>query len=156
MSVENISYRRARFSTRLPAGRLYTGAHSWLEKEGEGLWRIGLTRFATRMLGELVEFGFEVKPGDSVSVGQAIGSVEGFKALSQIYSAAGGTFAGDNPGLREDITRLDTDPYGEGWLYRVKGNPDTTAVDVHGYIAILDATIDRMLEKQKEGQEGGG
>lgn len=154
MSVENISYRRARFSTRLPADRLYTRAHYWLGRDGEGIWRAGLTRFATRMLGELVEFGFGVKPGDPVRVGQSIGSVEGFKALSEIYCAADGEFAGDNPGLREDITRLDTDPYGEGWLYRVKGNPDTTAVDVHGYIAILDATIDRMQEKEAQGGEG--
>jgi len=155
VTADNIPYRRARFSTRLPAERLYTAAHSWLARDGEGHWRIGLTRFATRMLGELVEFGFEVKPGDPIGVGQAIGSVEGFKALSQIYSAAGGEFAGENPGLREDITRLDTDPYGEGWLYRVKGDPDPAAVDVQGYIAILDATIDRMLEKQG-GQTGGG
>jgi len=156
VTQENIPYRRARFSTRLPADRLYTAAHTWLARDVEGQWRIGLTRFATRMLGELVEFNFEVKPGDQVRVGQAIGSVEGFKALSQIYCAAAGEFAGDNPGLREDITRLDSDPYGQGWLYRVKGDPDPAAVDVHGYIAILDATIDRMLEKQQEGQAGVG
>jgi hypothetical protein len=46
---------------------------------------------------------------------------------------------------------VDTDPYGKGWLYRVRGEPDGASVDVHGYIAMLDGTIDEMQRKQQEG-----
>src|SRR6185312_12180859 len=53
-----IAYKRSRFSTRLPTDRLYTPSHFWCAAEPEGVWRVGFTKFATRMLGDLVEFGF--------------------------------------------------------------------------------------------------
>jgi glycine cleavage system H protein len=52
--------------------------------------------------------------------------------------------------LKSDITLVESDPYGRGWLYRVQGRPDPASVDVHGYIAILDATIDRLLATRHE------
>lgn len=144
---QEIRYRRSRFSTRLPVDRLYTPSHYWLRQVAPGLWQVGFTRFATRMLGDFVEMGFEPRPGDPVTVGQTIGSVEGFKALTELYSVAAGAFAGGNPALEQDITLTDTDPYGEGWLYAVRGTPEPDSMDVHGYVALLDLTIDRMLEQ---------
>jgi glycine cleavage system H protein len=142
-----IRYRRARFSTRLPVGHFYTAAHYWLLEEEPGVWRVGFTRFATRMLGDFVELSWSAQPGDRVAVGDTIGSVEGFKALTELYSVTEGEFLGGNPALDEDITLPDTDPYGAGWLYRVRGAPEPNRMDVHGYVELLDATIDRMLEK---------
>jgi glycine cleavage system H protein len=43
---------------------------------------------------------------------------------------------------------VESDPHGQGWLYRARGHPDAASVDVHGYVAILDATIDRLLESR--------
>lgn len=140
-----IRYRRSRFSTRLPTGRRYALSHFWLSEEEEGIWRVGFTRFATRMLGEFVEMGFEATPGSEVSVGQCIGWVEGFKALTELYCVAEGEFLGGNPALEQDITLTDTDCYGQGWLYRVRGTPEPESVDVHGYVEALDLTIDTML-----------
>jgi glycine cleavage system H protein len=151
---ETVSYRRARFSTRLPVGRLYTPSHYWLLEVEEGLFQVGFTRFATRMLGDLVEYGFQVKGEEEVRAGQAIGWVEGFKALTEVYCAVEGRFIGGNPGLEKDVTLLDSDPYGSGWLYRARGTPDSNSVDMQGYMRILDATIDRMLMKQGEGGDG--
>ena len=133
---EEIRYKRSRFSTRLPTDRLYTAAHFWMrEDETEsGIWRVGLTKFATRMLGDLVEHGFEVRPGDTVNVGQTIGWVEGFKAISELYSVMTGEFLGGNPALEQDVTLMDTRPYGEGWLYRVRGEPDRESLPVEGYV----------------------
>ena len=146
-----ISYKRSRFSTRLPEDRLYTGAHYWLMEEEPGIWRVGFTKFATRMLGDLVEYAFSVEAGAKLTVGQEIGTIEGFKAVTTLYSAAEGEFLGAGATLESDITAVEADPYGGGWLYRVKGRPDPDSVDVNGYIAILDATIDRMLESRHEG-----
>src|SRR5687768_16814210 len=101
---EEIRYRRARFFTRLPVGHRYVKSHYWLVEEEPGVWRVGFTRFATRMLGDFVELGWEVKPGTTVEVGQAIGWVEGFKALSELYSVMSGEFLGGNPALDEDTT----------------------------------------------------
>jgi glycine cleavage system H protein len=139
-----VPYKRSRFQTRLPKGRLFTQSHFWLHEVEPGVWRIGLTRFATRMLGEIVEHGFEVKPGDAVKVGQTIGWLEGFKALTDLYCVADGTFAGGNPDLDADTTLLDKDPYYRGWLYQVRGTPEPNALPVEGYIHLLDATIDKM------------
>jgi glycine cleavage system H lipoate-binding protein len=52
--------------------------------------------------------------------------------------------------LKSDITLLESDPYGRGWLYAVRGRPESESVDVHGYVTILDATIDKMLESRHE------
>lgn len=139
-----LRYRRSRFSTRLPLDRRYTASHYWLLEEEPGLWRIGFTRFATRMLGDFVELEFQPRPGENIQVGQVLGWIEGFKAVTEIYSSAQGEFLGPNPVLEQDITRPDTDPYGEGWLYRVRGEPEPSATDAHGYAAILDAIVDKM------------
>ena len=61
-----ILYKRSRFSTRLPIDRRYTAGHYWLAEEEHGVWRVGFTKFATRMLGDLVEYAFSVYAGAAV------------------------------------------------------------------------------------------
>ena len=139
-----ILYKRSRFQSRLPRGRLYTASHFWLAEQEPGLWRIGFTRFATRMLGDMVEHGFEVKPGELVAVGQTIGWIEGFKAMTDLYCVANGSFAGGNAEAENDTNLIDKDPYGKGWLYAVRGAPDPNSLTVEGYMQLLDATIDKM------------
>ena len=141
---QTVSYKRSRFSTRLPTDRLYAPSHFWILPIETDLWRVGFTKFAMRMLGELVEHGFEVKIDESVKVGQTIGWIEGFKAITDLYCVLDGTFEGNNAGLDSDITLADSDPYGAGWLYVVRGRPDANATDVHGYTSLLDLTIDKM------------
>ena len=148
---DTLYYKRSRFSSRLPIDRLYTPSHFWVAQTEPGVWRVGFTKFATRMLGDLVEHGFGVKAGDAVTVGQTIGWVEGFKALTDIYCVIDGQFVGTNPALEKDVTLTDSDPYGEGWLYAARGVPEPNSVDVHGYTQLLDLTIDKMQEKAGEG-----
>jgi len=145
MKRETVAYKRSRFSTRLPLEYRYTPSHYWLRESEPGLWQVGFTKFAARMLGEMVEFDFKVQPGARIEPGQVIGWTEGFKAMSDIYSAASGEFLGANPALADAITLIDHDAYGSGWLYSVRGAPDPRHTDVNGYIAVLDATIDAML-----------
>jgi glycine cleavage system H protein len=146
--VPTILYKRSRFLTRLPVDRRYTASHYWLIEEESGIWRVGFTKFATRMLGDLVEYEFSVRPGDSVEIGQDLGWLEGFKAVSTVFSVAAGEFLGVGEGVRADITAADSDPYETGWLYRVRGTADPASVDVHGYIAVLNETIDRLLQSR--------
>jgi glycine cleavage system H protein len=150
---ETLYYRRSRFTTHLPRDRRYSPAHYWLLEESAGVWRVGLTKFATRMLGDIVEFEFSVFPGTNVSVGDDIGAIEGLKALSSVFAAGSGVFLGEGPSLRRNVTLAESDPYGEGWLYRLQGEPAADVVDVHGYVAILDATIDRMLASRHAGMD---
>ena len=148
MQNDVILYKRARFSTRLPVDRRYTAAHYWLLEETTGIWRVGFTKFATRMLGDLVEYDFFIKEGGRIALGQEIGSIEGFKAITAVYSVAEGKFLGIGDGFSSDITAVESDPYGRGWLYKVQGKPDPESVDVQGYVSILDATIDRLIESR--------
>jgi len=144
-----VFYKRSNFVAHLPASYLYSPSHLWIAAAGEGLWRVGYTKFATRMLGEMVDHQFEKQVGDAVKPGEILGSVEGFKAISDVYCIAEGKFAGGNPVLREKIELIGEDPFGEGWLYAVEGAPDARCMEVESYRQLLDTTIDRILEKQK-------
>lgn len=144
-SVTKLQYRRSRFSTRLPGDCRYTAAHFWLRPVGDGTWRVGFTQFATRMLGELVEHGFEVQPGSAIALGQTLGWLEAFKATSDLYSAGTGEFVARNESLDARPDRFDRDPYGAGFLYQFRGEPDRDAVDATGYARMLDSAIDKVL-----------
>lgn len=148
-----VHYKRATFVTQLPKSYLYTHSHCWLarvEDASTPCWRVGYTKFALRMLGELVDVQFECPAEAAVNAGDIIGSIEGFKAISDIYCAGTGTFRGGNPALTTSLAELTVRPYETGWLYEFAGEPDARALDVDGYRALLDATIDRMLEKQQQ------
>lgn len=149
-----VLYRRATFVTHLPVAYLYTPAHCWLARVGEdpaGMrWRVGYTKFALRMLGEVVDVQWERLPGQPVEPGDVLGSIEGFKALSDIYCAGRGRFAGGNPALQGALAAVNEQPYDAGWLYEFTGEPDPRAMDINGYRDLLDATIDRILERQQQ------
>lgn len=149
-TMEAIHYSRSRFATRLYGDRLYTSGHYWLRKHEDDLWRVGLTKFATRMLGDVVEFELEAKPGSPVTTGQTIGWLEAFKAVTDLYAVMPGTFEGPNAELEAEVALLQKDPYERGWIYAVRGTPGEQCVDLPGYTAVLDATIDTMMGKRHE------
>jgi glycine cleavage system H protein len=141
-------YKKSNFVTHLPTDCLYSPSHFWLRSIEADRWRIGFTKFATRMLGDIVDVTFEKPVGAAVAGGEIIGAIEGFKAISDIYSAAEGEFLGPNPDLKGDSELIGREPYARGWLYEVRGAPDAQCGDLHTYRALLDATIDRMLDQQ--------
>lgn len=147
---DTLFYKRATFVAHLPIAHRYTASHAWLSQSDveEGHWRVGLTRFALRMLGELVEIRLEAQPGQALKVGGIVGNIEGFKAVSDLYCVVDGTFKGGNPALENSPEPLTRDVH-HTWIYQVKGVPDPRVLDVAGYAAVLDATIDRILEKQQ-------
>ncbi len=151
-----VLYRRANFATRLPASHLYTPSHCWLARAGgeeatAARWRVGYTKFALRMLGELVDVQFTCAPETAVQTGDMIGTIEGFKAISDIYAAGRGRFVSGNPALGGDLECLTQEPY-TGWLYEFEGAPDTRCLDVNAYQDLLSATIDRIMSRQKTGE----
>lgn len=100
------------------------------------------------MLGELVELEFNKKLGEKVAVGEVIGWIEGFKALSDVYAVASGKFVRENPELIEDPEHLLRSPYGSGWLYEVEGTAEPNALSPEEYIELLDTTIQAMLDAE--------
>lgn len=142
--TEAIRYRRSRFATRLPTGHRYSHGHLWAGQQEDRLWRVGFTQFATRMLGEPVEVDFEVAIDQPIELGQEVGWIEGFKAVTDIYTPLPGRFAGPNPLLERQVDVVSNDPYGEGWLFLVEGEPGDDLGDADSYASFLDETIDRM------------
>jgi glycine cleavage system H protein len=161
--METVRFRHAHFSARFPVGYRYAPSHFWLlpaeweesnppaDPTCSGRWRVGFTKFATRMLGELVEMHLTVASGETVQAGQPLGSVEGFKAVSDLFCVAEGTFLGTNPALTAEACLTHSAPYGEGWLYEVEGIPQAETLDVHEYIALLQETIDRLQASRYDG-----
>lgn len=147
---QTIFFKRSHFATHLPADALYSPSHYWLARDPDGSWRVGFSKFAVRMLGDLVDQGFEVQPGGPIKPGAIIGWIEGFKAISDIYCVIDGTFCGANPSLQGRLDLINDEPYGEGWLYRANGTPDSNCMPVLDYVNLLNATIDRMLAQQKD------
>jgi len=139
-------YKRSRFKTKLPRNRQYLKSHFWIDREedAEGGLKVGYTKFSVRMLGELVESDYEVKPGDKINLGEVIGWVEGFKATTDIYSVVNGEFLGGNPAVAKDPELFFKKPYEAGWLYRIKGDVDPESMSVEEYASFLDKTIDRL------------
>jgi len=145
-----IHYKRSRFSTYLPTDRIYSASHFWLLNEKNDLWKVGFTKFATRMLGEVVECNFEVNSKDEVSVGQVIGNLEAFKAITDLYCVISGVYEGCNPEIELDASIISAHPYDKGWLYQVNGQPDEQSMDVYDYIEFLNETIDRLQAQEQE------
>ena len=146
-----IKYKRNRFTAQFNTAYLYSEAHYWFSPQEDGSCRSGLTKFAARMLGELVEFGFEKKPGEAVEVGDILGWMEGFKAASDIYSLVNGEFIGENADLVENPELLHARPHDKGWLYLINIPPEEKGklMTVDEYPAFLDQLIDKMT-----GEEG--
>jgi glycine cleavage system H protein len=145
-----LRYRRCRFVAALPLEYLYSPSHFWIARQPDGTWRVGMTKFATRLLGETVEMGFRVGIRSPVARGQVLGWVEGFKSVSDFLAVVEGSFLGGNPALETDVSLINKDPHGAGWLYAAAGEPDPYCLPAKRYARVLDAAIDRLRNGQPD------
>jgi len=101
-----------------PENLRYTKEHEWVRVEGE-IGIIGITFHAQKELGDIVYVDLP-KVGTSTQKGKAVGSVESVKAVSDLYTPVSGEVVEVNPLLAESPEILNTDPYGSGWLVKIK------------------------------------
>ena len=102
----------------LPGDLLYTNDHEWLRREDDGSVSIGITEHAQSALGDLVyvelpEVGLDVDEAGEMAV------VESVKAASDVYAPIGGSIVAVNEELADDPEKINTDPYGDGWIVRM-------------------------------------
>jgi glycine cleavage system H protein len=97
----------------------YTTDHEWVRDQGDGVVRIGITAFAQDALGDVVYVSLPTV-GDTVAVGDSVGEVESTKSVSDIYAPVAGEVTGVNESLDATPELLNTDTYGEGWMYEVR------------------------------------
>ena len=124
----------------LPAELRYTADHEWARLE-DGRVRVGLTDFAQDALGDVV---FVELPGlgDEVTRGGPLGEVESTKSVSQVYAPVAGKVTEVNSSLADAPEKVNTDPYGEGWLCVIEPSaPDEVdgLLDANAYRALTES-----------------
>jgi glycine cleavage system H protein len=124
----------------VPSELVYTADHEWLRQEEDGSVVVGVTDHAQAALGELVfvelpELGTEVTQGDACAV------VESVKAASDVYAPINGEVLERNDILAEAPEKVNQDPYGDGWLFRLQPQDLRDLddlLDAEAYHALLD------------------
>jgi glycine cleavage system H protein len=103
-----------------PEDLKYTSEHEWVRSPGEaeGSVRVGITHFAQDSLGDIV-FVSLPDVGAQVEAGSPVGELESTKSVSDIYAPVSGTVAARNETLDSAPEAVNSDPYGEGWLFEV-------------------------------------
>jgi glycine cleavage system H protein len=101
----------------------YTKEHEWVKVEGD-IATVGITDHAQKELGDIVYVDLP-KPGATAEKGKTVGSVESVKAVSDIYSPVSGEVTAANDLLATAPEKLNQDPHGEAWLFKLKlSSPD--------------------------------
>ena len=120
-----------------PEDLKYTAEHEWVRQVGEGdetLLRVGITSYAQEALGDIV---FVTLPavGTDLTQGQSVGEVESTKSVSDIYAPVAGTVTATNDALDAAPELVNSDPYGEGWMFEVRSSdgPPSGLMDAAAY-----------------------
>jgi glycine cleavage system H protein len=106
----------------IPDELRYTAEHEWVAINGS-LASVGITDFAQRALGDVVYVSVPA-PGSRVTAGEPCGEVESTKSVSDIYSPVDGEVTEVNADLDDDPALVNSDPYGAGWLMKVRLDPE--------------------------------
>ena len=116
----------------IPAELKYIASHEWLRLEDDGTITVGITDHAQDLLGDVV---FVELPdvGDIIAVDDEISVVESVKAASDVYAPISGEVVAINEALEDDPEIINSDPYGEGWFFKIK--PD----NADDYQGLMDA-----------------
>lgn len=119
----------------VPENLRYSTDHEWAELDGTVL-TVGITDYARDALGDVV-FVSLPEVGADIEAGGVAGEVESTKAVSEIYAPVSGRITEINGALEEDPEKLNADPYGDGWLFRMEPS------DTGAYDNLLDAAAYR-------------
>ncbi len=118
----------------------FTASHEWVRAEGEGIYTIGLSAHAQELLGDMV-FVELPQVNDTIDAGAECAVAESVKAASDVYSPLTGTIVAINEELEESPESVNNDPYGDGWLFKIKAQDETELddlLDQDGYLATIE------------------
>jgi glycine cleavage system H protein len=107
----------------IPADLRYSQDHLWVRRVGgTSLVRVGVTDFAQQSLGDVVEVTLP-RTGETVQSGQACGDIESVKNVSDLIAPVTGTVRARNDDLARTPGLVNTDPYGQGWMFEAEIDP---------------------------------
>ena len=101
-----------------PENVKYTKDHEWISIEGD-IATVGVTDFAQHELGDIVYVDIDTK-GKSLAAEEVFGTIEAVKTVSDLFLPVAGTITEVNPLLESEPEKVNTDPYGEGWIIKLK------------------------------------
>lgn len=122
----------------IPSELRYTTEHEWIRVEGEEAY-VGITDYAQSELGEIVFVDINTQ-GETLSQGEVFGSIEAVKTVSDLNMPVAGEVIEVNEGINDTPELVNSDPYGEGWLIKIRiSNPAEldTLLDAAGYQALI-------------------
>jgi glycine cleavage system H protein len=102
----------------IPDDLKYTSEHEWIRVEGEEVV-VGVTDFAQEELGDVVFIEIETA-GENLSIGDTFGTIEAVKTVSDLYMPVDGEVVAVNSALEETPELVNSQPYGDGWMIRIK------------------------------------
>ena len=114
----------------------YTAEHEWIARDGD-VATIGVTDFAADKLGDVVYVDLPAV-GQSVTAGEVCGEIESTKSVGELYAPVTGEVVEVNSALDEDPSTLNSDPFGAGWLVKIKGDASVDLLDRDAYVALTD------------------
>lgn len=123
----------------VPEGLRYSSDHEWVQVDGDSV-RIGITDYAQDALGDVVYIDLP-STGTSVEAGSTFGEVESTKSVSDLFAPVSGEVSAVNDELADAPERLNTDPYGDGWICTIKMSDAIQLdglLDAAGYTALID------------------
>jgi len=107
----------------------YSTDHEWVREQGDAVVRVGITSYAQDALGDVVYVSLPTV-GDTLGKGDSCGEVESTKSVSDLYAPLAGEVTAVNETLDETPESINTDPYGEGWMYELKLDDDSALGDL--------------------------
>ena len=122
----------------IPSNLKYSKDHEWVRVEGDMAY-IGITDFAQSELGEIVIVDITTE-GETLAQEAVFGSIEAVKTVSDLFMPVGGEVSEVNPKLEDNPELVNSDPYGEGWMIKVKmTNPSEAGklLDAEAYKALI-------------------
>jgi glycine cleavage system H protein len=129
--------------SKIPNDLNYTKSHEWVRKESDRTVTIGITDHAQDLMGDMVYVELPAV-GDKLTAGKDCAVVESVKAASDVYAPVSGEVVEVNTGVSDAPESVNKDPYGDGWLFRVKpdNNAETDALmDAGAYEAAVAAEV---------------
>ncbi|MEN5018066.1 glycine cleavage system protein GcvH [Erwinia sp. Eh17-17] len=124
----------------VPAELKYRDSHEWVRKEADGTYTVGITEHAQELLGDMV-FVDLPEVGNTYSQGEECAVAESVKAASDIYAPLSGEIVEVNGGLDGEPELVNSSPYTDGWLFRIKATDETefeTLLDAAAYQSTIE------------------
>lgn len=123
----------------IPSNVKYTKEHEWIRQEGD-VACVGITDYAQEQLGDIVFVDIQTE-GETLEAGETFGTIEVVKTISDLFIPVAGEVLEQNAALADQPELVNQDPYGEGWLIKIKPSADAdfdSLLDAEAYKALVN------------------